>query len=139
MLTDDLRQTRALAGLHGWTAFVAPEVRCDVCRRRADAWDLSALRGPSPKLDRGTTHCSPDKRAECRHHHPKTPVPVDRSNNANQGAYPDESEKDGLPQHFMPLVLKVAPMVRRCNAFGQTHTRAQRFATAPHDRIGCQS
>ena len=66
-------------------------------------------------------------------------VSIDCSNNANQGADPDKSEKDGLPQHFMPLVRKVAPMGRRCNAFGQTHTRGQRFATAPHDSIGCQS
>ena len=86
MLTGDLRQTWALVCLQRRTAFVAPEVRCDVCRRRAHAWDLSALRGPSPKLDRGTTHCSPDKRAEPRHHHAKAPVPVYRSNNANQGA-----------------------------------------------------
>ncbi len=139
MLTDDLRPTRALVDLHGRTAFVAPEVRCYVCRRRAHAWDLSALRGPSPKLDRGTTQCSPDKRAKPRHHHAKTPVSVDRSDNANQGAYPDESEKDGLPQHVMPLVRKVAPMGRRCNARGLAHASAQRFATAPHDSIGCQS
>lgn len=96
-MTSHLRRTWALVGLHGRTAFVAPEVRCDVCRRRADAWDLSALRRPLPKLDRGTTHCSPDKRAKRRHHYAKTPVPVDRSDNANQGANPDESEKDGLP------------------------------------------
>ena len=139
MLTDDVRQTRALVGLHGWTAFVAPEVRCDVCRRRAHAWDLSAFRGPSSKLDRGTAQCRPDERAERRHHHAKTPVPVDRSNNANHGANPDESKKDGLAQHFMPLARKVAPMGRCCNVFEATHTRAQAFATAPHDSIGCQS
>lgn len=138
-MTNDLRRTWALVGLNGRTAFVAPEVRCHVCRRRAHAWDLSALRRPLPKLDRGTTHRSTDKRTKPRHHHAKTPVPVDRSDNANQGANPDESEKDCLPQHHMPLVRKVAPMGRRCNALGRTHTRAPRFATAPHDPIGCQS